>query len=58
LISGGVVSITVTVKEHDAEFKPKSRAVQLTLVTPKGKLNGDVDEAVGVQVALLIPPLS
>src|SRR5262245_44414535 len=41
VITGGVVSITVTVKEHDAVPPAESLAVTLTVVVPNGNADPD-----------------
>ena len=51
VMTGPVVSVTVTVNDAAAPLPRASAAVQLTLVGPKGK----VDPPAGVQVTATVP---
>jgi len=50
-ITGGCISFTVTVKEHVALLLEESVAVQVTVVTPCGKVLPEGGE----QVAVIVP---
>jgi hypothetical protein len=53
VITGGSVSLTVTVNEQDAVFPAPSVAVAVTVVTPFGKLEPDAGEDTTVGVGQL-----
>ena len=55
LMTGGMVSLMVTVNVHELESPPLFFAVQLTLVMPRGNRYGVCDDTAGTHAALKIP---